>query len=168
MLDVHFSGQRHLACICTQQTELECSQPDGKGSPNLTSSAACNMWTMPHKTQVVEIAMQHPFNRNTRLLPSDLSIFHSPSGKVALPAPKTIDYIFPSPGLETDHVRPYVPYSSARTIRVNVFLARRVSLRRLRTKRRGVICLYFAVKVGNIYDNDLKIIKHAFPHGQGP
>ena len=28
---------------------IVCSQPDGKGSPNLTSSAACNMWTMPHQ-----------------------------------------------------------------------------------------------------------------------
>ena len=63
--------------------KLVCSQPDGKGSPNLTSSAACNMWTMPHKTQVVTIAMQHPFNRNTRLLPSDLSTFHSPADKQA-------------------------------------------------------------------------------------
>ena len=68
---------------------LECFQPDGKGSPNLTSSAACNMWTMPHKTQVLGIDTQHPFNRNTPLLPSDLSIFHSYAGKSALLAPET-------------------------------------------------------------------------------
>ena len=72
-----------------------------------------------------------------------------------------IDYIFPSPA---DHVRPYVQYSSARTVRVNVFLAKRVSLRRRRAKRRGEISFYFAVKVSNIYDNDLKIIKQTFSH----
>ena len=49
----------------SQQTELECSQPDGKGSPNLISSATCNTWTVTHKTQVVVTDMQHPFNRNT-------------------------------------------------------------------------------------------------------
>ena len=35
------------------------------------------------QTQVVGIAMHHHFNRNTRLFPSDLSIFHSPTDKKA-------------------------------------------------------------------------------------
>ena len=45
--------------------DLECSQTDGKGSPNLISSATCNTWTMTHKMQVVATDMQYPFNRNT-------------------------------------------------------------------------------------------------------
>ncbi len=49
--------------------KLQCSQPDGKSSPNLSSFAACNMQTMPHKTQVVGIAMQNPFNCNTDYSP---------------------------------------------------------------------------------------------------
>ena len=55
----------------------------------VTSFAACDMWTMPHKTQVVGIDTQHQFNRNTQLLPSDLSSFHSPADKTALLAPET-------------------------------------------------------------------------------
>ena len=79
MGEAHFSASRMY--VLYTQYKIECSQPDVKGSPNLTSTAACNMWTMPHKTQVVGIDMQHPFNRNIRLLPSDLSIFHSPGVK---------------------------------------------------------------------------------------
>ena len=59
-------GHRYLH---VQQMKLQCSQPDGKGSQNLSSFAACNIWTMPHKTQVVGIAMQNPFNRNTDYSP---------------------------------------------------------------------------------------------------
>ena len=95
--------------------KLVCSQPDGKGSPNLTSSAACNMWTMPHKTQVVTIAMQHPFNRTTRLLPSDLSIFYSPVDKTGPQFQKRSPLLVHKGAQEMP-----IPRLGARLIRTNV------------------------------------------------
>jgi hypothetical protein len=50
------------------------------------------MWTMSHKTQVVAIAMSHPFNHYD---PPDLSIIYSPADKTALPAPETKGFVRP-------------------------------------------------------------------------
>jgi hypothetical protein len=59
-----------------------------------------------------------------------------------------MDYIFPSPGLETDHMRPYVQCSSVQAVRVIVLL----------TKTREGSGEYACIYGSNIYNSNFSWI----------